>query len=83
MANLSIACQHVEKMTEKGSHLATRENLMAFCNESCAAHLKLTKWEVCGLADGRIDGPGHGGRIGTYGAGSFGCWIVCNGTIFC
>ena len=71
----------MKKVTGKGSHLATRENLDAICGSSCAAHLKLEKWEICGLADGRIDGPCYGGGIGTGGPGGFGCWIVCRATI--
>ena len=70
----------MEKITGKGSYLATRENLHAICGSLCSRHLKLIQWEVCGLADGRIDGPGYGGGIGTDGSGGFGCWIICGGT---
>ena len=74
----------MKKVTGKGSHLATRENLDAICGSSCAAHLKLEKWEICGLADGRIDGPDHGGGIGTDGSGVYSCWIICKeGIVFC
>ena len=62
--------------------LATQAHLYAICGIQCAAYLKMAMWEICGLADGRIVGPGYGGAIESSNAdGVVGCWVVCKGNI--
>ena len=62
--------------------LATQAHLYTICGTQCAAYLKMAMWEICGLADGRIVGPGYGGAIESSNAdGVVGCWVVCKGNI--
>ena len=78
-------CQSVRELTEKGSPLATRAKLHAICGSSCASHVGMTKWEICGLADGRILGSDYGGGIETIDVSAVvlspDCWIVCTGAM--
>ena len=50
---------------------------MAKCGNTCARHFHLSKWDVCGLSDGQIDGPGHGGMIKDRHQDGFDCWLQC------
>ena len=35
-------------------------------------------WEVCALADGQIDGPGHGGGVENAKQGGYDCALACD-----
>ena len=66
--------------TTKPANLATRSEL-AICGTRCATILGLVGYQVCGLADGQIDGPSHGGNVEVSGQDGYDCWIVCTGMI--
>jgi len=66
--------------TAAPSNLATQANLVDICGEACALTLGLADWEVCGLQDGQLDGPLHGGEIEDSQQSGYDCWIQCKGT---
>jgi hypothetical protein len=37
----------------------------------------LGQWDVCELADGQINGPGHGGKMTASKQAGFNCSIAC------
>ena len=63
------------------TNTATQANLKAICGTQCTTYLKLPQWDVCALANGQIDGPGHGGKIRAVKQQGYGCAVVCIGTI--
>ena len=60
------------------AYLATQANANGVCGSSCATTLGLPESSVCGLADGQMDGPGHGGSIQDSLQTGYDCWIVCD-----
>ena len=63
------------------TNAATQANLRAICGTQCTTYLKLSEWQICALANGQINGPGHGGIIKAAKRQNFGCAIVCIGNI--
>ena len=59
------------------SNQVTQAEATSICGDSCASDLGMTEWQVCGLADGQISGPGHGGNIGNRQQDGYDCWITC------
>lgn len=76
----STACSNLELITGTTvapGNLATKNNLVGVCGSSCATSLGLSLWSVCGLSDGQIDGPGHGGAIEDSQQAGYDCWVQC------
>ena len=71
----------VNGITGTPTNIATQANLKAICGTQCATYLKLGPWGVCALADGQIDGPGHGGNIEVAQQEGYACAVVCIGSI--
>ena len=65
------------KSNQAPSNLAFKQNLMTKCGNTCARHFHLSTWDLCGLSDGQIDGPGHGGMIKDRHQDGFDCWLQC------
>ena len=80
---LDTACSDVELVTGSTtppSKIATMAILLGICGNSCARDFGLSRWQVCGLHDGQLNGPGHGGMIVVRNiawADSFDCWFEC------
>lgn len=73
-------CSNLELITGTTvapGNLATKDNLVEVCGSSCASSLGLSQWSVCGLSDGQIDGPGHGGAIEDSQQVGYDCWVQC------
>jgi len=91
MVETEFTTEVVQSCAESGGHLqlivgqatapnnlATQADLLEICGESCAVTLGLADWEVCGLQDGQLDGPLHGGEIEDPQQSGYGCWIQCH-----
>jgi len=74
------ACHSLELVSDTTvapENLASQANLVDSCGESCAESFGLSDWEVCGLKDGQLDGPLHGGDIEDSQQSGYDCWVQC------
>jgi len=67
----------ITDLSDEPSNQVTQAEATSICGNSCASDLGMTQWQVCGLADGQISGPGHGGNIGNRQQDGYNCWITC------
>ena len=68
------------KVSGNSAHLATQADAEAHHDEIVAS---MGVSEVCKLADGQIEGSGHGGKIGAWNQDGYGCSIECSGESTC
>jgi len=80
----TLTCASLVKSATPGKQ-ATTAQLKKWCgSQTCGSKLRMRTWAICGLADGRVSGPGYGGKVDAvkgagYGAGNFDCYINCKG----
>ena len=63
------------KVSGNSAHLATQAHAKAYQDKIVAS---MGAWEVCKLADGQIEGSGHGGKIKAWNQDGYGCSIECS-----
>jgi len=74
-----VTCASLTKSATPGN-LATKAQLTRWCgSQSCGSKLRMRTWAICGLADGRVSGPGYKGLVGNGHKGPFDCYINCKG----
>jgi hypothetical protein len=76
----TLTCAHLTKSATPGDKMATMAQLKKWCGgETCGSKLKMRTWAICGLADGRVMGPGYNGVVNNNGNGPYDCYINCKG----
>jgi len=68
------ACDSMKKVAGRASSMATQAQVF---QAKASVVATLGQWDVCQLADGQINGPGHGGVMGPSMQSGYDCSIEC------